>query len=82
MLEKLVSLYPTAKIMVHGESMGGMVACSLASKYPLHVSLAYVDRTFSDLPSAGSSLLKMNFVTGDENQKGTDGKDVRRETER
>ena len=61
-LEKLVSLYPTAKIMVHGESMGGMVACSLASKYPLHVSLAYVDRTFSDLPSAGSSLLKMNFV--------------------
>jgi hypothetical protein len=57
-----VSLYPDAKIMVHGESMGGMVACSLASKYPLHVSLAYIDRTFSNLPQVGSTLLKMDFV--------------------
>jgi uncharacterized membrane protein YgcG len=61
-LEKLVALYPSAKIMVHGESMGGMVACSLASKYPLHVSLAYVDRTFSDLPKVGSTMLKLDFV--------------------
>ena len=53
-LEQLVALYPSAKIMVHGESMGGMVACSLAAKYPLHVALAYVDRTFSNLPKVGS----------------------------
>ena len=61
-LEKLVSMHPDAKIMVHGESMGGMVACSLASRYPLHISLAYVDRTFCNLPRVGSTLLKMDFV--------------------
>jgi pimeloyl-ACP methyl ester carboxylesterase len=61
-VDQLVALYPSARIMVHGESMGGMVACALASKHPLHVSLAYVDRTFADLPKVGSTLLKLDFV--------------------
>ena len=61
-IEQLVAKYSSARIMVHGESMGGMVACALAAKYPLHVSLAYVDRTFANLPKVGSTLLKLNFV--------------------
>jgi pimeloyl-ACP methyl ester carboxylesterase len=67
--------FPGAKVMVHGESMGGMVACSLASNAlaagdgthtqtqgDTSVELAYVDRTFRDLPTVGASLLKFAWI--------------------
>ena len=69
--------FPDAKVMVHGESMGGMVACSLASqslggkgdfqtdsnaRNATGIELCYVDRTFRDLPSVGSTLLKFGWI--------------------
>jgi hypothetical protein len=59
-----------AKIIVHGESMGGMVACYVANQCKNIVELLIVDRTFRNLGSAGRYLLAwwaesgMNYTTG------------------
>ena len=60
-------LHAEAKIIVHGESMGGMIACHVAKQ--CDPNLLIVDRTFSSLAAAGGHLLAwwaepgMNYTT-------------------
>ena len=50
---------PESRIIVHGESMGGMLAAHLANVRELvpRIDLLVCDRTFRDLESAGAELL-------------------------
>jgi len=58
------------RIIVHGESMGGMVACSVGKNCAGDVAAIIADRTFSQLDAAAERLLApwagkaMRFFTG------------------
>ena len=43
--------------LVHGQSIGGMIACHIASKFPKQVSGLICDRTFGSLDATASRLM-------------------------
>jgi hypothetical protein len=43
--------------ILHGESIGGMIACSIAANYPKHISALICDRTFASLDATASRLM-------------------------
>lgn len=47
--------WPSHRILVHGESLGGMVACHLARKYK--IDLLVCDRTFASLDGVANRML-------------------------
>lgn len=47
--EYVLKVRNISKLMVHGESMGGMVACHIASRAP--VTVLFADRTFASIES-------------------------------
>ena len=54
---RLLASRPTCSIMVHGESLGGMVAAHVACECAGDVDLLVVDRSFKSLGAAGRYLL-------------------------
>lgn len=57
LLQQLHRLYSPETVLIHGESIGGMIACHLAAHCPNLIHGLVVDRSFSSLDNTAARLL-------------------------